>query len=235
MSVRFTNGGFMKIRLLVASLAAALLVPLAPAAATAEGSHHGGTCRPGTPAVAARTDAYYDPARPELGPKPLPRSGVVGPLLHGYRRFGALAEPDFVARFRDGANWVYPPDDGFVSHHGVVDRNPVHLAQGTRVDRFGFPGGSFLAPARTPYGDRGLPPQNLNTPQGAPVANYHLYCVAKSFTVDAGMTAPWFGQRGLGMQYKLMGAYLPQAGTRLSVTWLLDNGYLVEELPAVRG
>jgi hypothetical protein len=225
-----------KIRLLVAALAAALLVPLAPAADASAALGYGrGECRPGTPAIAPATAKFFDPARPELGPKPLPRSGVVGPLLHGYQRFGTLTEADFVARFRDGANWVYPPNDGFMTHGDMVDRNPVELAVGARLDRFGFAGGSFLAPVRTPYAERALPPQNLNTPQGAPQANYHVYCVAKPFTVDAGMTAPWFGQHGMGMQYKLMGAYVPEAGTQLSVTWLLDHGYLVEELPAVRG
>ncbi|GAB4061107.1 TNT domain-containing protein [Catellatospora paridis] len=226
----------MKIRLLVATLAAALLVPLAPAADASAALGYGrGECRPGTPALAPATQKFYDPAQPELGPKPLPRSGAVGPLLHGYQRFGTLAEADFVAQFRDGANWVYPPNDGFMTHGDLVDRNPLELTVGARLDRFGFAGGSFLAPVRTPYADRALPPQNLNTPEGAPHANYHVYCVAKSFTVDAGMTAPWFGQPGLGMQYKLMPSYLPEAATQLSVTWLLANGYLVEEMPAVRG
>lgn len=224
----------MKIRLLVASLAATMLIPLAPAATAAAREYASHACVAGTPVIAPATQTFYDPARPELGPKPLPRGGAVGPLLHGYKRFGTFTEPEFVAQFRDGAGWIYPPDDGFMSHHGVVDRNPVQLNPGARLDRFGFPGGAFLAPARTPFTERALPPQNLNTPETAPLANYHAYCVVKAFTVDGGMTAPWFGQRGLGMQYKLMGQYLPEAGTQLSVTWLLANGYLVEEKPAVR-
>lgn len=51
------------------------------------------------------------------------------------------------------------------------------------------------------------------------------------FTVDAGPIAPWFEQTGLGVQYKLEARYLPEAGTTLNVTWLLTNGYLVEERP----
>ena len=54
----------------------------------------------------------------------------------------------------------------------------------------------------------------------------------KAFPVDAGPIAPWFEQLGLGIQYKLDASLLPQAGTGLSVTWLLTNGYLVEEDPA---
>lgn len=45
-----------------------------------------------------------------------------------------------------------------------------------------------------------------------PQSNYHLYCVLRPFTVDAGPIAPWFEQRGLGLQYKLEPQYLPEAG-----------------------
>ncbi|MEV4416565.1 TNT domain-containing protein [Catellatospora sp. NPDC049609] len=233
----------MKIRLLLAALSTSLLIPLAPAAATA-GPHHPappppaadyGACQPGTPAVAPPTQTYYDPALPQLGPKPLPRRGVVGKLLHSYQRFGPLTQDRFVAQYLDDQQrFIYPPNDGFVTHGDMVDRHPVELKPRARLDRFGFPGGSFLAPAGTAFGQRALPPQSLNTPDGAPLANYHVYCVIKPFTVDGGPTAPWFGQPGMGTQYKLMTQYLPEAGAALSVTWLLANGYLVEEKPVVR-
>ena len=44
--------------------------------------------------------------------------------------------------------------------------------------------------------------------------------------------APWFAQPRLGVEFTLNGAYLPAAGTALSVTWPLAHGYLVEENPA---
>ncbi len=231
----------MKVRLLLAALAASLLVPLAPAAATA-GPHHPpppagsyAECEPGTPAVAPATQLYYDPALPQLGPKPLPRRGAVGRLLHGYQRFGPLDRDEFVAEFLDAQQrFIYPPNDGFVTHGDVVDRHPVELQPRARLDRFGFPGGTFLAPLGATFGPRAMPPQSLNTPEGTPQANYHVYCVLKPFSVDAGPAAPWFGQPGLGTQYKLMPQYLPEAGGALSVTWLLANGYLVEEKPVVR-
>ncbi|MFE9956115.1 TNT domain-containing protein [Micromonospora sp. NPDC005299] len=103
------------------------------------------------------------------------------------------------------------------------------MLPGYRLDRFGFPGGTLLAPLGTPFSSRSLTPQNLNTPEDAPLANYHVYCVRTPFTVDSGPVAPWFAQPGMGTQIRLNPAYLPQAGAVLSVRWLLDNGYLVEE------
>lgn len=191
-----------------------------------------GPCRPGTPDIAAPTTTFYDPARPELGPQPLPADPPVGPLLVGYQRFGGLTEEQFVAKYRSGASWIYPPADGFLLVGGEPVRYKQKLTPGKRIDRFGYPGGSYLAPAKTLFLQRALPPQNLNTPTGTPQSNYHLYCVIRPFDVDAGPIAPWFEQLGLGLQYKLEAKYLPQSGGAISVTWLIQNGYVVEERPA---
>lgn len=198
-------------------------------ATTAAGS---GPCRPGTPDIAPPTTSFYDPARPELGPKPLPATRPVGPLLFAYRRFGSLTAEQFTAKYRAGSSWVYPPADGFLLIGDTPIRYRQKLAAGKRIDRFGYSGGSYLAPASTQFIQRALPPQNLNTPNGTPQSNYHLYCVLQPFDVAAGPIAPWFEQIGFGLQYKLEARYLPQAGTSASVTWLLQNGYLVEEKPA---
>ncbi|MEU4565953.1 glycohydrolase toxin TNT-related protein [Micromonospora sp. NPDC023956] len=188
-------------------------------------------CRPGTPPVAPPTTTYYG-GNPLLGPSRAPTADPVGPLLAGYQRFGALARQDFLDQYANAAQdaYVYPPAGGFVV---APDGRPVKVAQtllpGYRLDRFGFPGGGYLAPLGTPFGSRALPPSNLNTPEKAPLANYHVYCVLKAFTVDSGPTAPWFAQPGMGTQYKLERRHLPAAGAQLSVTWLIQHGYLVEE------
>ncbi|GAB2929499.1 hypothetical protein GCM10027280_16270 [Micromonospora polyrhachis] len=190
-------------------------------------------CRPGTPAPAAPTGRYHGD-RAIFGPAELPATAPVGDLLRNYRRFGALDQASFLEQYGNAAKdgWVYPPALGFVV---LPDGRPVKFAfelqPGHRIDRFGFPGGSFLAPVGTPYARRALPPQSLNTPSQAPLANYHVYCVVKPFTVDAGPIAPWFAQPGFGIQFKLEQKYLPEAGPALNVTWLLANGYLVEEAP----
>ncbi|WP_405114813.1 TNT domain-containing protein [Micromonospora sp. NBC_01405] len=188
-------------------------------------------CRPGTPPSAPKTTQYYD-HNPQLGPVQFPTAGPVGPLLAGYQRFGALTESQFLAQYTSGnpPTYGYPPASGFVLG---PDGRPIRQAQtlltGYRLDRFGFPGGAFLAPLGTPFGSRSLTPQSLNTPADALLANYHVYCVVRPFTVDSGPIAPWFAQPGMGTQFQLNPAYLPQAGATLNVTWLLQNGYLVEE------
>lgn len=54
------------------------------------------------------------------------------------------------------------------------------LIPGSLVDRFGHEGGKFLAPADSPYSQRSLPPDNLDTPTEAPSYpyNYHVYRVS---------------------------------------------------------
>ncbi|MFI6362060.1 TNT domain-containing protein [Nocardia sp. NPDC050630] len=188
-------------------------------------------CNPGTPYDAPPTMSFYDPNRQYLGPDPLPEGPPVQPLLVGYQRFGALSVDDFVAKYRNDSGWVYPPDDGFQVIGGQAVRHPQELPPGKRIDRFGYAGGRFLAPAGDQFSARALPPQNLNTPTGTPQSNYHLYCVLKPFKVEAGPIAGWFEQPGGGTQFLLQVAYLPKAGSALSVTWLLQNGYLVEERP----
>ncbi|WP_431935866.1 TNT domain-containing protein [Micromonospora sp. RP3T] len=217
-----------------ATTLAARTVALAPAGDTSERPQPPPTqslCRPGTPPTAPPTTEFYD-NNPMLGPATLPVASPVGPLLAGYQRFGALTESQFLAQYTTGtpAAYVYPPANGFVI---APDGRPIKQAQtllaGYRLDRFGFTGGAFLAPLGTPFSSRALTPQSLNTPTNAPLANYHVYCVVKPFTVDSGPIASWFAQPGMGTQFQLNPAYLPQAGATLTVQWLLDNGFLVEE------
>ncbi|MCM6773697.1 TNT domain-containing protein [Nocardia sp. CDC159] len=222
----------MRYRSLLTALFAALLLLIgSPLSAQAQPGTDQSLCRPGTPDAAPPTTDFYDEQRPYLGPDPLPRRPPVGALLFGYQRFGRLTADEFVAKYRNESGWIYPPADGFVVIAGRPWRHAIALRPGQRIDRFGYPGGRFLAPVGDRFAARALPPQNLNTPQGASQSNYHLYCVLRQFDVDAGPIAPWFEQPGGGTQFVLMPAYLPEAGAALSVTWLLRNGYLVEERP----
>ena len=58
------------------------------------------------------------------------------------------------------------------------------LPVGLLIDRFGSEYGKFLAPADSPYSQRALPPQNLDTPESKPTYpyNYHVYKVKFFFT-----------------------------------------------------
>jgi hypothetical protein len=98
----------------------------------------------------------------------------------------------------------YPPDRGFFD-----EPTSQVLDTGTRIDRYGGEGGTFVSPEGTPEPMRALPP-------GATTRPYNIYEVVNPIEVRAGTVAPWFGQLGLGTQYEL-----PD-----SVGNLIENGYL---------
>lgn len=163
-----------------------------------------------------------------LGPAELPKLGAVGVQLVGYHRTGRFPVEVFLDRYydEDAGSWRYPPADGYATG---PDGEPVKwtqtLSEGWLIDRYGSEYGAFLAPAGLPYTTRSIPPSNL---VGTPAAgcNYYRYAVLRPFEVQAGPIAPWFFQSGGGLQYQLSGALVPGAPERLSVMWLVDNGYL---------
>ena len=104
---------------------------------------------------------------------------------------------------------MWPPNSG-----GYARKPAETLKVGTIVDRYGYPGGSYVSPIGTPFEKRALPSSSLNKP-------YRQYEVIKPITPTAeSKILPWFGQPGQGTQYKL-----PK-----SVQELLDpnNPYLKE-------
>ncbi|MEC3976399.1 TNT domain-containing protein [Amycolatopsis sp. H20-H5] len=163
-----------------------------------------------------------------LGPEQTPVAGPVGRQLFGYSRTGNRPAEQFFTVYYDAVagSWKYPPQDGYVlTPAGDPVKAHRTLRLGRRIDRYGSEFGAFLAPEGLPYTTRSIPPQNLvGTP--AEGCNYHVYQVAKAFQVDAGPIAPWFYQTGGGVQYQLVGSLVPGAPARLTVLWLLDNGYL---------
>jgi RHS repeat-associated protein len=98
----------------------------------------------------------------------------------------------------------YPPNRGFF---GTAIKQT--LKPGTRIDRFGHEGGTFVSPVGTPLPMRALPP-------GAGARPYSVYEVVKPIEVNAGRSAPWFDQIGLGTQFEL-----PE-----SVADLIEQGFL---------
>ena len=102
----------------------------------------------------------------------------------------------------------------------------MSVLPGQRVDRYGSEFGAFLAPTGLTYASRALPPQSLDNQTAPAGCNYLAYRVLRQFDVDGGPIAPGFGQPGRGVQYMLVGTLVPGAPERLSVRWLIDNGYL---------
>ncbi|MHC6054433.1 two-partner secretion domain-containing protein [Ralstonia solanacearum] len=101
---------------------------------------------------------------------------------------------------------IWPPNRG-----GYMNTPNVTLNAGFQFDRYGYPGGSFVAPVGTPFGERALPSSYEATKP------YFQYEVLRPIPgVMQSKILPWFGQIGTGMQFEL-----PK-----SVQWYLDNGFL---------
>ncbi|MCX3311149.1 glycohydrolase toxin TNT-related protein, partial [Pantoea vagans] len=136
---------------------------------------------------------------------------------------GRTAEPNRIAadeeasgwsqynKYRnESGDWNWPAKLGF-AEEPVKTTLPV----GTRLDRYGEPSGSFLAPKGTPYEQRALAP-------GAGAEKYYEYEVIKPLPVIQGKIAPAFGEAGGGIQI------LPNMQERVNVEWLLKNEYIRE-------
>jgi hypothetical protein len=104
---------------------------------------------------------------------------------------------------KDCRYW-FPQRDGFAGRPRTIV-----LRAGTVIDRFGQPGGNFVAPADASYMGRAVPYDRLKMP-------YYRYEVVRPLRVQAGKAAPWFDQPGGGIQYK--------TGERVQV--LVERGYL---------
>ncbi|GII83232.1 hypothetical protein Ssi03_12220 [Sphaerisporangium siamense] len=203
---------------------------------TATAPAHGGV-RPATPGEPVCTAPYVN-EDPRLGPKNLPRKGVLGRILQTYVPLGGLPPQKFLNRYWDWSAGFYrfPPDFGFAHSGGYPNGRPLiaskTLRVSERVDRFGSENGAFLAPYGTPYEQRGIPPTNLDTFPESPEypCNYHAYRVIREFAVDFGPIASAFQQPGGGSQYHLVSRLIadaPQNRDEVSVGWLVQNGYLV--------
>ncbi len=113
--------------------------------------------------------------------------------------------------FKKNGDLNWPKDDGFVElPHRLT------LKKGEKIDRFSSETGvddmgSFLSPAKTPYGERALPYDSSKM-------NHTEYEVVKEIEVNSGKAAPWFGEKGGGIQHQ----------TDMSVGELVEDGFLRE-------
>jgi len=101
-----------------------------------------------------------------------------------------------VERFYDdnGAP-IYPPNNGAIGDVRIITLKP-----GTEVlTRYGRDTGSYVSLGDIDFTARALPRTvDVNA------SNYHRYRVIKLLdNVEEGLIAPWFGEKGLGIQYRL--------------------------------
>ncbi|KAH7174166.1 uncharacterized protein B0J16DRAFT_403696 [Fusarium flagelliforme] len=167
-----------------------------------------------------------------LGPKNLPKKLILGTVMSRYDRFGLDTPTSFIERWwnvTEGKDktggWNYPEQGGFLlDERGHPVKIAMRLAVGTLVDRFGSQNGKFLSLAASPFSQRSLAPDALNTKINNTEFphEYRVYKVSKAFTVEAGPIAPWFGQPGLGTQFYTGGEAL-----NLTIAQLIQKDHLV--------
>lgn len=105
--------------------------------------------------------------------------------------------------------YKWPDNDGFVEG----TEKTVTINKDELIDRYGYPGGSYLSPMGLDYKERALTPGTRETKP------YYVYKVVSPIEVKAGNIQPWFGVgTGTGLQYYLDGE---------SVQDYLDSGALV--------
>ena len=88
---------------------------------------------------------------------------------------------------------IYPPNDG-----AVGDIKIITLRAGSQlVDRYGRSNGCFVSPQGTPIEQRSLSKE-------AKTQKNRVYRIVKDVeNVEVGIVAPWFGDTGGAIQYKL--------------------------------
>jgi hypothetical protein len=135
------------------------------------------------PALASRLDLYKAWKA---------ENGVVG--TPSVKEFQLFDNPNRVQTgFRTYANKEWPPN------FGALDENsPFTLLPGAQIDRFGSDFGSYLSPTGTSYTERALRPGTQNAP-------YSVFEVTFRLDVEAATIRPWFGEMGIGTQFKLLG------------------------------
>ena len=132
-------------------------------------------------------------------------------------------QPDESEIGPNGGGLIYPNDDDPAKPYAIPGTvvPDVQLPVGFSLRRWGYPGGSYLTPANTYLAQASLPPSGL-------VAPYFQYVVADpaalppGFSVEQSQAAPWFGQPGGGIQYRIIGPN----GKDAPVQALLDSGFL---------
>ena len=101
-------------------------------------------------------------------------------------------------------NFPWPPGvNGFLGSTRVQVLKP-----GTQIDRYGLPTGRFASPSGTPLGMRSLRPGSST--------ELTTYEVIRRLPAETGVVTPWFGEIGLGIQYRLPA----------TVSDLIEAGYL---------
>lgn len=150
-------------------------------------------------------------------PPPLPPDS---PLFEGYDPIPLGPE------FTNADGSLIYPDDSLPSKPYAIPGTvvpDVQLSAGTELGRFGYPGGTYLAPEGTPFAELSLPPDSAAKP-------YFRYVVddptalPPGWRIEQSQAAPWFHQPGGGPQFRVIAPEGVQGSTQTLVDW----GFLKE-------
>ena len=205
------------------AVALAVLATLFPAWGVAQGR---AASKPSTRTTCSTAD-YHDDAR--LGPRRLPNAGPLATVLKGYERLAGMTAKGYLETYYDATakSWRYPPQGGYqITPEGQPVKMQLSLFAGQRIDRFGSEFGGYLSPEGTPYADRGIPPQSLDSTTAPASCNYSRYKVLQTIPVYSGPIAPALGQPGFGLQYVLDASIFPGNPPGFNVGYLVANGFL---------
>ncbi|WP_422745632.1 glycohydrolase toxin TNT-related protein [Mycobacterium sp. WMMD1722] len=160
----------------------------------------------------------HGPAPIADGPPPaLPADS---PLFDGYDPIPP--GPEFT---NPDGGLIYPddssPEKPYAIPGTVIDH--VELPRGTELGRFGYPGGTYLAPEGTPFAGLSLPPDSAMKPYFGYVVDNPAN-LPPGWRVEQSIAAPWFHQPGGGTQYRI----IAPDGVRASAQVLVDWGFLRE-------
>ena len=123
----------------------------------------------------------------------------------------------------DGGGSVYPDDNDPAKPYAIPGTvvAGVQLPAGVALSRFGYPGGSYLSTGTSFFAQLALPPSS----SVEPFFDFVVADPAKlpvGFQIEQSQVAPWFGQPGGGMQFRITGP----DGRDAPVQALLTAGFL---------
>ena len=110
--------------------------------------------------------------------------------------------------YSDDGNPIYPLNDGAI---GEEDR--VILLAGTVISRYGQNSGRYASPRETTLEARALPRKARSE------NDLHVFVLKKDIECYRSIVAPWFCQKGKGIQYRFLS----------SVSEMMDRGALSEK------